>query len=88
MIMRIKRRKEESGWSRVDGRAGLVWRETIGIEDALLGFKRKLRHLDGREVELVRHGVTQPGFVEVLEGEGVCEKLFAYLSEKLTTLCF
>lgn len=38
---------------------------------ALLGFDRNLTHLDGHIVRLQRSGVTQPGFVEVIEGEGM-----------------
>ena len=38
---------------------------------ALLGFERKLKHLDGRTVSIGRQGTTQPGEVEVIEGEGV-----------------
>lgn len=38
---------------------------------ALLGFDRNLTHLDGHVVRLKRQGVTQPGFVEVIEGEGM-----------------
>ena len=38
---------------------------------ALLGFSRTLVHLDGRKFNIGREGTTQPGEVEVVEGEGV-----------------
>jgi DnaJ-related protein SCJ1 len=37
----------------------------------LLGFERTLTHLDGRSITVRRIGTTQPGEVEVIEGEGV-----------------
>ena len=38
---------------------------------ALLGFTRNLTHLDGHVVPLVRKGVTQPGYVQTIKGEGM-----------------
>jgi DnaJ-class molecular chaperone len=39
---------------------------------ALLGFTRNLTHLDGHVVQLVReNGVTQPGYVQTIKGEGM-----------------
>lgn len=38
---------------------------------ALLGFERNLTHLDGHTVTLKREGVTQPGFVQTITGEGM-----------------
>jgi len=43
----------------------------LGVDQALLGFTRNLTHLDGRVVSLVRKGVTQPGFVQAIKGEGM-----------------
>lgn len=40
-------------------------------DQALLGFSRNLTHLDGRVVSLERKGVTQPGFVQTIKGEGM-----------------
>ncbi|KAI9184556.1 DnaJ- protein scj1 [Blastocladiella emersonii ATCC 22665] len=45
--------------------------QQIGLADALLGFERKLTHLDGRAVTLKRTGVTQPGFIQTVENEGM-----------------
>ena len=54
----------------------MSWRYGPGIDvaewfQALLGFNRTLIHLDGRTIPLTRRGTTQPGEVEVIEGEGV-----------------
>lgn len=38
---------------------------------ALLGFERNITHLDGRTLNVVRKGVTQPNFVQVIKGEGM-----------------
>ncbi|GMK53526.1 hypothetical protein CspeluHIS016_0101120 [Cutaneotrichosporon spelunceum] len=38
---------------------------------ALLGFERNLTSLDGRTIPVGRAGTTQPGEVEVIEGEGM-----------------
>lgn len=35
-----------------------------------------MTHLDGRTINLKRRGTTQPGEVEVVEGEGVRHNLF------------
>ena len=40
-------------------------------DQALLGFTRNLTHLDGHVVPLVRKGVTQPGYVQTIKGEGM-----------------
>jgi DnaJ-related protein SCJ1 len=41
------------------------------VDQALLGFTRNFTHLDGHVVSLVRKGVTQPGFVQTIKGEGM-----------------
>ncbi|KAK4332869.1 Mitochondrial protein import protein MAS5 [Rhodotorula toruloides] len=38
---------------------------------ALLGFKHTVKGLDGHDIVLSRTGVTQPGFVDVITGEGM-----------------
>lgn len=38
---------------------------------AILGFEKRIVHLDGREVLIEEGGITQPGFVKVVEGEGM-----------------
>ena len=46
---------------------------TLGITltEALVGFEKRIRHLDGHEVLLARSAVTRPGDVMVVEGEGM-----------------
>lgn len=69
IVMRVRSKKDKGGWRRKE--SGLYWKETIGIEEALLGFERNLTHLDGHVVPLKRHGVTQPGYVQTIKGEGM-----------------
>ncbi|KAH0833301.1 putative chaperone DnaJ [Lanmaoa asiatica] len=69
IILRVRSKKEEGGWRRKE--STLYWRETIGIDEALLGFKRNITHLDGHVVEIDRTGVTQPGYVQTFEEEGM-----------------
>ncbi|KAH9942757.1 hypothetical protein B0H21DRAFT_750217 [Amylocystis lapponica] len=69
VILKVRSRKERGSWRRKE--SGLYWKETIGVEEALLGFERNLTHLDGHVVPLQRHGVTQPGFVQTIKEEGM-----------------
>lgn len=61
--------RDNKEWRRKD--AGLYRREVIGVDEALLGFEREVTLLDGKMVRLERTGTTQPGFIEVLKGQGV-----------------
>ncbi|KAG8976092.1 DnaJ- protein scj1, partial [Tulasnella sp. 427] len=69
VVLRVRSKKVQGGFRRKD--TSLYWRETLGIEEALLGFERNITHLDGHVVRVKRTGVTQPGFVQVIEGEGM-----------------
>ncbi|KAA1467490.1 DnaJ-domain-containing protein [Dentipellis sp. KUC8613] len=69
VVLRIRSRAQKGGWRRKE--SSLYWKETIGVDEALLGFERNLTHLDGRTIQLVRKGVTQPGFVQTIKGEGM-----------------
>jgi len=69
VVLRVRSRKDKGAWRRKE--SSLYWRETIGIDEALLGFDRNLTHLDGHVVRLLRKGVTQPGYVQIVEGEGM-----------------
>ncbi|KZT22354.1 DnaJ-domain-containing protein [Neolentinus lepideus HHB14362 ss-1] len=69
VVLRVRSRKEKGGFRRKEN--SLYWRETIGIDQALLGFERNVTHLDGHVVQLKRKGVTQPGFVQTIKGEGM-----------------
>lgn len=59
VVLRVRSRGEKGGWRRKE--SSLYWKETIGVDEALLGFERNLTHLDGHVVTLHREGVTQPG---------------------------
>ena len=41
------------------------------VRDALVGFERTIRHLDGHPVTISNSGVSQPHQVLVLQGEGM-----------------
>ncbi|KAK7454672.1 DnaJ-related protein scj1 [Stygiomarasmius scandens] len=69
VVLRVRSRRNKGGWRRKE--SSLYWRETIGVDEALLGFDRNLTHMDGHVVRLVRKSVTQPGFVQTIEGEGM-----------------
>lgn len=36
-----------------------------------MGFRKVIKHLDGREVVIERDEITQPGYIEIIEGEGM-----------------
>ncbi|KAH9599556.1 DnaJ domain [Trypanosoma melophagium] len=44
---------------------------TLTLKEALLGFERRLTHLDGHSVTLSATGVTQHGDQQTIEGEGM-----------------
>ncbi|KIJ50976.1 hypothetical protein M422DRAFT_776891 [Sphaerobolus stellatus SS14] len=69
VIIRIRGGKKRGGWRRKE--TSLYWTETIGIEEALLGFERNITHLDGHVVTLKREAVTQPGYVQTIKDEGM-----------------
>ncbi|KAI8463320.1 MAG: DNAJ heat shock family protein [Monoraphidium minutum] len=54
-------------------RAGpdLLMNATISLLDALVGFSRTLPHLDGHAITLASAGVTRPGDVQRVAGEGM-----------------
>ncbi|PPQ68663.1 hypothetical protein CVT25_012317 [Psilocybe cyanescens] len=69
VVLRVRSKKVKGSWRRKE--TSLYWKQTIGIDEALLGFEKNITHLDGHNVEIVRKGVTQPGFVQVVKGEGM-----------------
>jgi DnaJ family protein B protein 11 len=44
---------------------------TISLLDALVGFEKEFAHLDEHKVKLQSSGVTRPGQVDKIEGEGM-----------------
>jgi len=69
VVLRVRSKKERGAWRRKE--TSLYWKQTIGVDEALLGFEKNITHLDCRNLEIVREGVTQPGFVQVVKGEGM-----------------
>ncbi|ORY72570.1 hypothetical protein BCR35DRAFT_282007 [Leucosporidium creatinivorum] len=69
VIVRVRSRRKEGGFVRKE--SNLYWQETLTVAEALLGFKRTVMGLDGHEIVLSRSGVTQPGFVQTVKGEGL-----------------
>ncbi|KAJ2917414.1 hypothetical protein MD484_g3009, partial [Candolleomyces efflorescens] len=69
IVLRVRTKKEKGGFRRKE--TSLYWKETIGVDEALLGFERNLTHLDGHVVPIKRNGVTQPGYVQVIKGQGM-----------------
>lgn len=62
VVLRVssqKRGSGQAGWKRKE--ANLYWTEVLGVDEALLGFKRNITHLDGKPVEIKKTGTTQPG---------------------------
>mmetsp|Transcript_38175 Transcript_38175/g.96618 ORF Transcript_38175/g.96618 Transcript_38175/m.96618 type:complete len:350 (-) Transcript_38175:321-1370(-) len=49
----------------------LLINETITLVDALTGFRRTIKHLDGHEVVLESGGITKPGDYHYIKGEGM-----------------
>lgn len=43
----------------------------ISLKEALLGFKKEIKHLDDRIINVSRDSVTQPGHVIKVKGEGM-----------------
>ena len=44
---------------------------TISLREALLGFSRSIKHLDGHQVQLTRTNITKPGQVFQIIHEGM-----------------
>ncbi|GAA5860553.1 hypothetical protein JCM3774_006205 [Rhodotorula dairenensis] len=69
VIVRVRSKKVKGGFVRKD--SNLYWKEPISVAEALLGFRHTVTGLDGHDIVLSRTGVTQPGFVDVISGEGM-----------------
>lgn len=69
LIIIVNERKEKSPWIRRGDNLQLKLR--LSLHEALLGFSRKIKHLDGHIVSLSTKSVTKPGQVIRIEGEGM-----------------
>jgi len=69
VVLKVRSQKQAGDFRRKE--TSLYWKEVIGVDEALLGFERNITHLDGHEVHVLRKGVTQPGFVMKVTGEGM-----------------
>jgi DnaJ-related protein SCJ1 len=49
-------------------------KDKITLRQALLGFEKTFKHLDGHEVKIRREGVTMPGAVMKVAEEGMPKK--------------
>ncbi|TPX63144.1 hypothetical protein CcCBS67573_g08758 [Chytriomyces confervae] len=49
----------------------LRMRAEIPLKQALLGISFEVKHLDGNKITIQREGVTQPGFVQTVKGQGM-----------------
>lgn len=54
-----------------DGPQLYLTAEALTLGEALLGFRREFKHLDGKPLILERTQVTQPLFVQVVKGSGM-----------------
>lgn len=49
----------------------LYMKQHITLIEALAGFKKTMTHLDSSVIDLVREGVTQYGYVQTIQGQGM-----------------
>lgn len=49
----------------------LTMKMNLSLRQALLGFEKTIRHLDGHEVKIRREGITSHGAVMTVKGEGM-----------------
>ncbi|GAA5878424.1 hypothetical protein JCM16303_002769 [Sporobolomyces ruberrimus] len=69
VVVRVRSKRVQGGFVRKE--SNLYWKEVISAKEALLGFKHTVEGLDEHHIVLSRTGVTQPGHVEVIHGEGM-----------------
>ena len=68
-MVRFKTKKAVGGFERKE--SNLYWKESLSLAETLLGFKKSVRGLDGHDIIIQRSGPTQPGFVQIIKGEGL-----------------
>lgn len=69
VIVKVSARRSRGQFRRGD--SSLYTALPISLSEALLGFERNLTHMDGRTINIKRDAVTQPGFVSVVDNEGM-----------------
>ena len=69
VVVRVRSKKIVGGFERKE--SNLYWRESLSLAEALLGFRKSVKGLDGHNILLVRTGTTQPGYVQIVKGEGL-----------------
>eukprot|EP00759_Apiculatamorpha_spiralis_P003351 PhF_6_TR11579/c0_g1_i1/m.18712 len=62
---------EHPVFSRMSNQVDLAMKMKLTLEESLLGFSKSFRHLDGREVEVIREKVTYHGEKMTMKGEGM-----------------
>eukprot|EP00967_Tisochrysis_lutea_P138613 scaffold250554_cov33-Tisochrysis_lutea.AAC.1 len=68
--VRLKLRSKSHAVFRRDGHH-LHMNLRITLQQALLGFSKTIHHLDGHDVVIANSGISTPGMVIVLAGEGM-----------------
>lgn len=58
-------------FERLKNKKDLKTKIEITLKEALVGFTRKIKHLDGREVVYTSEHIIKPGDVDLIEGEGM-----------------
>lgn len=69
VIVTLKIREDHHPWNRVG--IDLRYPLEISLRESLLGFRRKIKHLDGHTVEISTNSVSRPGQVIKIVGEGM-----------------
>nr|CCC96151.1 hypothetical protein, unlikely [Trypanosoma congolense IL3000] len=65
------RTKPHPTFSRRSNNVDLDMKLVVSLKEALLGFKRRVKHLDGTEFSVSATGVTQYGTVIKVRGKGM-----------------
>ena len=69
LIFTVKTKQHE--FYKREGKYNLKAVVELSLKEALLGFKKRIRHLDGTFFEIKGNGVTQPGETLLLKGKGL-----------------
>ena len=69
--VKVKLKAAKHAVFRRNGTNDLLMRMNIPLRQALLGFERVIRHLDGHPVTISHHGIANHGQMLTLKGEGM-----------------